>query len=98
METLGQLSQNVARAEIEDAVNRIQTQRVDMIFGQPVQRIVNYEAPHAIAARAIVVDGAAPRRSIMISEVGTELGEIIPFWSKVVVDHIQHDGESFAMT
>ncbi len=49
MKTVAQLGQDVPCAEIENAVNRVQPQRVDVIFGQPIKRVVDHESPDAVA-------------------------------------------------
>src|SRR5579862_8540048 len=94
VKAVGELSQDMNGAGIEDAVNRIQPQGVDVIFSEPIERIFDEEAPHAIAARTVEVDGLAPGSSVAGSEIGTKLGEIIPFRSEVVINDIQHDCET----
>src|ERR1035438_686413 len=51
VESVGELCQKVRGAEIVNAVNRIQPQRVDVIFGQPVQSVVDEKLPDAVADR-----------------------------------------------
>ena len=41
------LAEYVSRAEVEDLVNRVEPQRVDVVFGQPVQSIIDEESPDA---------------------------------------------------
>ncbi|MEI9974651.1 MAG: hypothetical protein WDO73_22950 [Ignavibacteriota bacterium] len=47
MKRVGQFAQNMPRAEVEDAVDGIQAQGVDMVFGEPVESVLHEEAPHA---------------------------------------------------
>src|SRR6202162_6383374 len=83
--------------EIVNAVNGVKTKRIHVIFGQPVQGIVDHPAAHAIALRPIKVDGLAPGRVISIGETRSKLGKIIPFRTEVVVDNVHHHRESVSM-
>ena len=56
----GQLGEYVRRGVVNDRVNCVQAQSVDMVFSQPVERIMDEEIPHSSAFIAIEVDGATP--------------------------------------
>jgi hypothetical protein len=86
------------RAEVEDAVNRVQAKSVDVIFIEPIERVLDEEAPHAIAAWTIEVKGLTPGCVVTVGEVRTKLGQVIPFRAEVIVDDIEYYSESFAMT
>ena len=72
----------------------VQTQRVHVIFDQPVQRVVVRPAPHLIAAAAVVVHRAAPRRAVDVGEVGAELVQVVPLRTHVIVHDVQHDADA----
>ena len=97
MERFRQFVENVAGPEIVDAVDGIQAKGVDVIFGEPVQGIVDDPAADAVALRPVKVDGLAPGRVMGIGEAGRELGKIVAFRTEVVVDHVHHDGEPLLM-
>src|SRR6516165_1380522 len=85
-------------AEVEDPMNRIQTQTVDMIFRKPIQRIVDEESSHPVALRPIEIYRTTPRCAIPLSKIWTVLGEIVPFWAEVVVDHVENHCEPQPVT
>ena len=49
---VGQLLEKGERAEVEDALHRVEPQRVDVELRDPVQRVVVRPAAHRVAARA----------------------------------------------
>ena len=90
---LGEFPEDVVGAEIVDPVDRVQSKPVDMVLGHPIERIVDDEVPDLVAVWSVVVHCIAPGRPVAIREVGTEVGQIISFGTKMVVDDIQNDGE-----
>src|ERR1700730_4584301 len=64
LKAIPQFGKNMMRAEIEDAVDGVQAERIDVIFRKPVQRVVDEETPDSIASRPIIVDGVSPRRPV----------------------------------
>ena len=52
LECLRQFVEDVASAEVVDAVDGIQAKRVHVIFGKPVQGVIDDEAADAVALRA----------------------------------------------
>ena len=46
---------------------------VDVVLAQPVERVVDQEAAHLVAARAVEVDRLAPRRAVAVGEVRPEV-------------------------
>jgi hypothetical protein len=89
----GQLLEHVQGAEIEDPVHGVQSQRIDMVLGDPVQRVVDDEPADLVAARAVVVHRAPPRGAVSLGEVGTEGVEVIPLRTDVVVHDVEHHRE-----
>ena len=49
LESFRQFVEDVTGAEVVDAVDGVEAKRVDVIFGQPVQRVVDNEAANAVA-------------------------------------------------
>src|SRR5260370_39246887 len=92
---MGQVSEDGRRGIVDDRVNRVQAQSVEMVFGQPVERVVDEEVPHDSAVSAIEVDAVSPGSRVPISKELWRVGpEIISFRAKVVVDNIQQDHQS----
>src|SRR6516162_8223432 len=91
------LAKHVTSAKVVDLMNRVEPQPVDVIFGQPVQRIVDEESSYSIALRAVEIDRRAPRRAIAIGEEPAILAEVITFRTEMVVNDVEHDRESLAM-
>src|SRR6202158_4543630 len=95
---LGQFCEDVGRGVVDDRVNRVQTQSVEMVFGQPVERVVDEEVPHDLTVEAIEVDAVPPGSRVPIGkELWRVRPEIISFRAKVVVDNIQQNHESGVM-
>ena len=94
LENLRQFVEEVMSTEIVNAVDGIQAKRVHVIFSQPVESVVDDPAADAVALGAIVVDRLAPGRVMGVGETGREFGEIVPFRTEVVVDHVHYDREA----
>src|ERR1039458_6588084 len=50
-----EFGQKVTRAEIENSVHGIQTERIEVIILKPVQCVFDKESPHFVAARTVKV-------------------------------------------
>src|SRR5258708_38969129 len=73
----------------------IQPQTVEMIFSQPVERIINEEIPDNPVFRAVEVDAVAPWRAVTIGKKLWRVGpKIISFRAKMVVNNIQQNYHS----
>ncbi len=81
---------------IENRVHGVEAQRVDMKFGDPIQRVLNEIISYLVAERAVEIERLSPRRFIAIGEVGTEVGEIISLGSEMVIDHVKDHGQDRA--
>src|ERR1700687_4407495 len=84
-------------AKIKDSMNRIEPERIDVIFGEPVKCIVDKEPPNAVAVGAVEIDRRTPRRSITVSKTGCVLTKIVSFRTQVVVDDVEYNGQALAM-
>ena len=78
-------------------MHRIQAQSIHVVMGQPHQRVVDQEAAHLGRPGFFEVDCVTPGRGMVIGEVRSKLAQVITYRTKVVVDHVQQHGESFAM-
>src|SRR5262245_48816578 len=70
-------------------VSRVESQSVDVIDAEPMQRVFDEIIPHAIAPFAVEIDRGAPWRSIFVSEIRPEAREIIPFRPEMVVNDVK---------
>ena len=68
-----------------------------MKLSHPVERIIDEVRADFVTVRPVIVDGASPRSSVPVCEVGAEVGQIISFGSEVVIDDVQYDGDVFFM-
>ncbi len=84
----GQLFQEGTRRLVDDAVDRVEAERVDMILPDPVAGVLDEEAPHVVAPGAVDVQCRTPRRLVGVAEVGGEVGQVIPLGAEVVVDDV----------
>ena len=80
-----------------DRVHRVETQSVESIITQPHQRIVDDEAVHGVALRAVVIDGRAPGRAVTIGEIGTVLSQVVSVGTQVVVDDVEQYAQARRM-
>jgi hypothetical protein len=84
-----QLPQHMAGAEVVDPVDRIEPEPVDVVLGDPMERVVDHEAPNLVAVRAVVVDRRTPGSLVRVREVRPITAEIVPFRTDVVVDDVE---------
>src|SRR6266404_696416 len=69
-----------------------------MVFGQPVERVLDEEVPHGTAFRPIKVDGTTPRSEVAVGKKLRRIRiEIVSFRAKMVINDIQQDHDSAAM-
>src|ERR1041384_1861073 len=94
VKTLGDLCEQVARADVYDAMDGVEPKRVHVILSQPVERVVNEITTHAVRVLLVEVEGIAPRRAVVVIEDGRVVAKIVAFGAEVVIDHIQDDGET----
>ena len=88
-----QLRQKVRRALVAEGVGGVEPEAVHVVLAQPVQRVVEEKAPHALGALVVQVDRRAPRRLVLVCEEGPEgigVGAVRP---EMVVDDVQEDGQ-----
>ncbi len=85
-----QLGEEVPRAVVLHRVRRVEPQAVDVVLVHPVQRVLDEEAAHRGAVRAVEVHALAPRAAVPVGEVvraeGVGVGAVRP---EVVVDHVE---------
>ena len=70
-------------------MNSIEPQAVAMVVPQPHERVVHEEAAHLIAAFRVEVNCVSPWRLAVCIEVGAELGGLVAYRSKVVVNDVK---------
>ena len=63
VKAIAKLGENVAGAEVENPVDGVQPKRVDVILGEPIERVIDDEAPDPIAARRRRNSWRVPRAS-----------------------------------
>src|SRR5437879_2102580 len=97
IEPIAHFRDKMARAEVEDAVDGVEAERVGVILGEPEQRVFDKQATHPVASGAVEVERLAPRTYVRAGETGPVVAQIIPFGTKVVVDNVDHDREACAM-
>ena len=79
---------------VDDGVHGVEPQSVDVVVAHPHERVVDHEAPHLVAARAVEVQRRAPVRAVTLREVWPELGEVVPCRPEVVVHDVEHHAET----
>src|ERR1700736_1776013 len=98
MDRLSYFSEYVWLRIVGDRVHGIEAQPVEVIFVQPVQRIVDGIVANRAAFRTVKVNSVSPRSLVAI---GKELGgvgpKVIPFRAEVVINDIQQNHEPTLM-
>ena len=79
-------------------MDRIEPQRIDVEFPEPVEGVADEEAADLVAIRAVKVDGLAPRRAVAVGEVRAEVPQTISFGPEMVVHHVEHYGQAGGMS
>ena len=89
-----QFGQKMNCAEIADTIDGVQAQSVDAKFFEPIEGIGNKKIAHRAAMRAVEIQRRTPRGAVTVREVRAEFAEVISLRAKMVVDHIENDGQS----
>jgi hypothetical protein len=85
----------VRLAVVGDGVDRVEPQPVEVVFLQPIERIVEEEVAHHAAAFTIHIDPGAPWCRVAIGKEALGVGvKIVSGWAEVIVDHIEEHHEA----
>jgi hypothetical protein len=83
----------VLTRRILDVLRRVEPKTVEMIFLDPVGRVLDEEIPHRV--RTFEVDRLAPVVLVLVGEiVGRVLRDVVPVGSEVIVDDVEDDGDT----
>ena len=82
---------------IDDGVDRIEAKGINVEVGNPLQGIFDEIAANLVAHATVEIDGFAPRRPVQIREIRTEVRQVISLGAEVVVNDIEHHGDSLLM-
>src|SRR5258708_2565029 len=74
-----QLRQEMAGAEIEDAVDGVQTEGVKVKVLQPIVCVFDKESPDLVAAWAVKIDGLTPRGAVTVRKVRRVCAKVVAF-------------------
>src|SRR3990172_2487103 len=88
-----QLLEEGLSREVPDAVDRVQPEGVQVEFCEPVEGILDKEAANLVATGPVEIYGRAPGGTIAIGEVRSEVCQIVPLRTQVVVNYVEHDGQ-----
>src|ERR1700683_81673 len=89
---IGDFSEDVGRGVVNNGMNRVQSDSVEMIFGQPMHRVMNEEVADSAALGSIEIDCVAPWSLVPAGKKLRRIRvQIISFRAEVVVDNIQQD-------
>ena len=89
-----QLFQDVPAAVVDQVLNRVEAQGVEVVFVEPVARVVHHVSAHARGVRTVEVEPLAPWGAVAAAEPGAERGELVPLGAEVVVDDVEHHREA----
>ena len=94
VDRLADLLRDVHRTQIHDPVGGVEPKPVQVILGDPVDRVVHDVATDLVAVRSVEVEPVPPRRLIAVREIRTQLGEVVPLRAEMVVHHVEQHGEA----
>ena len=90
----GQFGHEWLRRQIHNGMEGVQAQGVNMIFRAPKEGVVDEEAPHLIAVRAVEVEGRPPGGVVALGEIRAVSRQVVAFRAQVVVNHVQDHGQA----
>src|ERR1035438_8649378 len=94
-----QFGEDVGCRVVHDRMHCVQAQSVEMVFGQPIQGTMDKEIPYGPAFGPVEVDGVAPGGMVPAGEELRRIhAKIISFWAKMVVNDVQQNHDSAAMS
>ena len=95
---IGQFREDVWGRVVNNRVHRIETEAVEMIFGQPVERIVDEEVSDGSTFGPIEINAISPWSTVSISkELWRVRPKIISFRAQVVVHDVEENHDSMLM-
>ena len=90
-----QFPQDVNLAFVVHLIRSVQAKAVDVVLVQPVERVIDEEAAHPAAIRAVEVDRVAPGGLVAAGEVvGRVPAQVVAVRPQMVVDDVQDDAEA----
>ncbi len=78
---------------VHERVDGVEPEAVHVKVADPVEGVLEEEAPHLVRAGPVEVERCAPGRRVGAREVGAELREVVPLRAEVVVDDVEDDRE-----
>src|ERR1700745_1004027 len=76
----------------------VEAEAIEVVFSEPVKRIVDKEITHDAAGWSVKVDGVSPRRVVT---VGEELGcvrvKVISFGAEVVIHDVEKNHQPLSV-
>src|SRR5579863_1585048 len=93
-----ELLQKLARRRIDDCMDRVETKRIDVELGDPLQGVLDEVVAYLVAVGSVKIEGFAPICFVYISEIRAKIGQIISFGTEVVVNNIERHCNSVLMT
>lgn len=91
------LREDMARAAIEDHLHRIEPEPVAMKIAYPHAGIVGDHSPDRVAIEIVEIHRRPPGGVITISQIRSELRQVISLGTEMVVDHVLDHGQSMPM-
>src|SRR3982074_3211203 len=94
----GELDENIWRGFVDDPLHRVQTQSVEAVLLEPVERVMNEEVAHGAALLAIVIDGRTPGRLMHWIEELWSIGvKVVALRPEMVVADVQKNHQRARM-
>ena len=61
---------------------------------EPHPHVVEHEVSHGVATAPVIIDSLAPGSLVAVGQIRTKFRKVVSLGSKVVVDHVQEDGDT----
>src|SRR5580693_1897476 len=91
MNGCAKLFEERSRGGIHNRVDGVEAKCIDVEVRDPFQRIFDEISADLIALCVIEIDSLSPWRFVEVREIRSEITQVITLWTKMVVDHIEHD-------
>src|SRR5579864_2764212 len=97
--SLGELQQNVRLGVVNDGMHGVKTQAVEVIFLQPVKRVVNEKISDHATVGTVKVDRVSPWSAMAIGEKLRRISvQVVSFRTEVVVDHVEKNHQALGVS
>ena len=83
---------------VYERVHRVQPKSIEVVIAKPHQGVVAKKATHFVTTCSVEIHGRSPGCRVVVIEIRAEPPEVIAYRAQVVVNNIQQNSQTLAMT